>query len=101
MNMDVAMVQRIQVELQKILQTSFEFAMKWGTMEQIFQDLWQKVQLMASQYKINLSQFVKLKVIAASNHTFDGHPQHRNQNPRQLSSQYDVSQSVPPHQVHQ
>jgi hypothetical protein len=106
-NIDLTMIRRLQAEIQTVLQTSFDFAVKWGPIEQIFNDLWQKVQSMAIQYKINLSSFVKLKTspIAASAHIADNsRTQRYSQKPHQVASQQDyaVPQAMSPlHQHHQ
>jgi len=97
MNQDVMTVTRLQTEIQNILQTSFDCAIKWGTLEQIFNDFWRKIQGQAVQYKINLASFVKLKnppmVTKAHSMEYDN-GQHYAQNPHQARAQhYEVSQS--------
>jgi len=60
MSLDLSMIKRLQKEIQDILQMSFDFAVKWGPIEQIFNELWQRVQSIAMHCKINLCSFVKL-----------------------------------------
>lgn len=105
-NLDYNMIRRLQVEIQSVLQTSFDFAVKWGPMENIFNELWQKIQSMAVQYKINMNSFVKLKThpIPASSHILgSGRTQHYNKKPHQIAGQQDyrVSQTITPLHQHQ
>jgi len=97
MKQDVIMVTRLQTEIQNLLQTSFDCAMKWGTLEQIFHDFWGKIQQQAVQYQINLTSFVKLKnppMVTKAHPVEYTHTQHYNQNPHQVRVQhYEVSQT--------
>jgi hypothetical protein len=62
MDLDLTMIDKLQMEVDGIIQKSFSAATKWGVYEQIFNDLWHKIRSMASQYKVDLNSFVKLKV---------------------------------------
>jgi len=105
-NLDLNMIRRLRAEIQSVLQTCFDFAVKWGPMEQIFNDLWQKVQAMALQWKINMSSFVKLitsPIPVSANILGNARTQHYNQKPHEIAIQQDyaVSQGISPLQQHQ
>jgi len=61
MDLDLKMINKLQMEVDGIIQKSFSAATKWGVYEQIFNDLWHKIRSRASQYKVDLNSFVKLK----------------------------------------
>jgi len=62
MDTDLKMIDKLQTEVDNIIQKSFASATKWGIYEQIFNDLWHKIRSMAAKYKVNMNSFVKLKI---------------------------------------
>jgi len=85
MDLDLKMIDKLQMEVHGIIQKSYSAATKWGVYEQIFNDLWHKIQSMASQYKVDVNSFVKLKVDPAIAATMSNTPRH---NAEQAYSQH-------------
>jgi len=61
MQLDVELIEKVQREVDGVVQRSWDVASKWGVFEQAFNELWRKIQSMAAQWKVNLNSFIKLK----------------------------------------
>jgi len=84
-NLDLSMIKRIQDEIQNILQTCFDLAVKWGSMEQVFNDLWQNVQSFGVLYEINMNEFVNINT---SSPPIKTHPSNNSAGQRSTQTQY-------------
>jgi len=62
MEVDSKVVEKLQYEVDDIVQKSLTAAMKWRGFEEVFNGLWQKIEGIASRYKVNINTFVKLNV---------------------------------------
>jgi len=100
MNLDLTMIKRLQDEIKNILQTCFDLAVKWGSIEPAFNDFWQNVQSFGVLYEINMKEFVNIKT---SSPPITTHPSDNGAVQRSTQTQYQfkdqqhsgISRSIP------
>lgn len=63
MEMDRKMIEKLQGEIDTVMNTACSAACKWRIFEHTFNELWHKITTLATQFKVNLNSFVKLKSI--------------------------------------
>jgi len=112
MNLDRELIDKVQREVDGVVQQCWNTASKLGVFEQTFDELWRKIQSLAAQWKINLNSFITLKTYssvptttqslsaAMGNVNYSQHSkQHNRGNVReQHSSQPNQRRGVPSHQ---
>jgi len=62
MEADSKVVAKLQEEVDDIVQKSLQAAMKWTGFEDAFNGLWQRIEAIASRYRVNINTFVRLNV---------------------------------------
>jgi len=112
MHLDRELIDKVQREVDGVVQQCWNTASKLGVFEQTFDELWRKIQSLAAQWKINLNSFITLKTYssvptptqslsaAMGNVNYSQHSkQHNRGNVReQHSSQPNQRRGVPSHQ---